>query len=659
MPKAGQKLLRGLKRAGEEVTARTPGSAKRGIYVDPEDFERIKGLVGSPMQADLPADRDALLKAFQIVNGLIDEARIEASLDPTEDEVDVLQNAADKVLERSQTASPKERAALIATISKNVDDATQDATGEQAQRVEQIKQKLADEYQKTPNDPSSGLTPGKAVQAFDDRFQSIKARRTLQLPGGSTEDASRRNPEVSTARAVEVRQSPPVPPRPGTRPDDRSGSVPTTPTFEPGAESTSPEILVDSPPPRRTPQPTPTAVQEEEESDVESVSSGESAATQPRDDLPATTSSPQEVVTSASAHPGSFPSFQGAVNSLRNLASRFQSTDQELPGDVDIGVNASVAIHESVLADTGPTDGDGSVYADALTNQSLDNAEYWQDDGEPEIAATIAVLGKARLDERIADSEPGTTANQFLLESSTRLTNWLAENVDQDSVIRHGYATDFRSLSAPEESVPTRAPQRATSLPTRRAPPASPVDAASHPHVSTAVSQHASTTGRRVPPPLRPDRAISVASAIQERQAIDAARNEKYSEQEKRNLKGMASTSRKTGTLEIGPPPRANPTNIRILTENLEQNPRVAALVQRGLLSTRDVMNPVYVRDMEKTLQKKEIMKEVEGRDPRYRPRTARQAYRPPVNVTTTGIPGIYRYQRPRFAQPEISTSTN
>lgn len=187
----------------------------------------------------------------------------------------------------------------------------------------------------------------------------------------------------------------------------------------------------------------------------------------------------------------------------------------------------------------------------------------------------------------------------------------------------------------------------------------SPVDGASHPHVSTAVSQHASTTGRRIPPPLRPDRTISVASAIQERQAIDAARNEKYSEQEKRNLKGMASTSRKTGTLEIGPRPRADPTNVRILTENLEQNPRVAALVQRGLLSTRDVMNPVYVRDMEKTLQKKEIMRQVEGRDPRYRPRTARQAYRPPVNVTTTGQPGIYRYQRPRFARPEISTSTN
>jgi len=140
-----------------------------------------------------------------------------------------------------------------------------------------------------------------------------------------------------------------------------------------------------------------------------------------------------------------------------------------------------------------------------MGNQSLDNAEYWQTTGEPEIAATIAVLGKARLDERIADTEPGTVLNQFLVENSTRLTNWLADNVDQDSVIRHGYATDFRSLSAPEESVPMVAPQRATSAPTRRAPPASPVDGASHPHVSMVAAQHASTTGRRARAPLRPD----------------------------------------------------------------------------------------------------------------------------------------------------------
>ena len=81
----------------------------------------------------------------------------------------------------------------------------------------------------------------------------------------------------------------------------------------------------------------------------------------------------------------------------------------------------------------------------------------------------------------------------------------------------------------------------------------------------------------------------------------------------------------------------------------------MAALVQRGLLKTSDVLNPVYVQAMEKRLREQEITKEVEGRDPRYRPRTARQVYRPPVNVVPAGQPGVYRYRRPRFARPQIS----
>ena len=74
--------------------------------------------------------------------------------------------------------------------------------------------------------------------------------------------------------------------------------------------------------------------------------------------------------------------------------------------------------------------------------------------------------------------------------------------------------------------------------------------------------------------------------------------------------------------------------------EGVEEAPLVAALVQRGLLKTRDVLNPVYVQAMEKRLREQEITREVEGRDPRYRPRTARQAYRPPVNVVQTGQSG-------------------
>ena len=106
---------------------------------------------------------------------------------------------------------------------------------------------------------------------------------------------------------------------------------------------------------------------------------------------------------------------------------------------------------------------------------------------------------------------------------------------------------------------------------------------------------------------------------------------------------------RRTGSLFTGPPPVARAENVAILTQNLEDHPLVADLVQRNLLKTEDVMSKTYVEAMEKKLREQKLTKEVEGRDPRYR--TARAAYHPPVNVVTTATPGVYRYQRPRFAR--------
>jgi hypothetical protein len=111
-----------------------------------------------------------------------------------------------------------------------------------------------------------------------------------------------------------------------------------------------------------------------------------------------------------------------------------------------------------------------------------------------------------------------------------------------------------------------------------------------------------------------------------------------------------APPKRRDGVLFTGPPPKASAENVTILTQNLEDAPLVAKLVQRGLLKTEDVMIKSYVEAMEKSLRKQQLTKEVAGRDVRYR--SARAAYRPPVNVTTTGTPGVYRYQRPRFARP-------
>ena len=103
------------------------------------------------------------------------------------------------------------------------------------------------------------------------------------------------------------------------------------------------------------------------------------------------------------------------------------------------------------------------------------------------------------------------------------------------------------------------------------------------------------------------------------------------------------------GSLNQIPPPLNTAARVATLTENLEEAPLVAALVQRGLLKTEDVLAKPYVEAMEKKLREQQLTKEVQGRDVRYR--TARAAYRPPVNVVTTATPGVYRYQRPRFAR--------
>ena len=77
--------------------------------------------------------------------------------------------------------------------------------------------------------------------------------------------------------------------------------------------------------------------------------------------------------------------------------------------------------------------------------------------------------------------------------------------------------------------------------------------------------------------------------------------------------------------------------------------------MERGLLKTEDVLSKPYVEAMERQLRDREITKSAQGRDVRYR--STRAAYRAPVNVTTTGIAGVYRYQRPRFARPSQAYS--
>ncbi len=86
------------------------------------------------------------------------------------------------------------------------------------------------------------------------------------------------------------------------------------------------------------------------------------------------------------------------------------------------------------------------------------------------------------------------------------------------------------------------------------------------------------------------------------------------------------------------------------VTDNLIDAPLVENLVQRGLLKAKDLANPVYVKAMEKRLREKAGARAQAGRDPRYT--KARAPKRQPVRLVVTDVPGMYRYKRPRFAQP-------
>ena len=82
---------------------------------------------------------------------------------------------------------------------------------------------------------------------------------------------------------------------------------------------------------------------------------------------------------------------------------------------------------------------------------------------------------------------------------------------------------------------------------------------------------------------------------------------------------------------------------------DLDDNPEVAQLVEKGTLKLEDVDDPEMVRQMEASLKKRKAVKQMEGRDPRYS--SHRAAFHPPVNVQPTSTAGIYRYERPRFAR--------
>jgi hypothetical protein len=240
----------------------------------------------------------------------------------------------------------------------------------------------------------------------------------------------------------------------------------------------------------------------------------------------------------------------------------------------------------------------------------LAKAREYQREDENELAAATLVAGKQFFDTTAGE----TQADEVVRTQSGRMLDAL--DSQPPSTVKQGFIAGFRTQS---EATP------------RPGASARDVDGASHPHVSTAAAQHAAAVAP--PAPVALGLAGVAQNAVQQQMAQQPA-----------------PPKRRTGSLFTGPPPVARAENVAILTQNLEDAPLVAGLVQRGLLKTEDVMTKPYVEAMEKSLRKQKVTQEVAGRDVRYR--SARAAYRPPVNVTTTGTPGVYRYQRPRFARP-------
>jgi hypothetical protein len=169
-------------------------------------------------------------------------------------------------------------------------------------------------------------------------------------------------------------------------------------------------------------------------------------------------------------------------------------------------------------------------------------------------------------------------------------------------------------------------------------------------HVSTAGAQHAaatasaesetfeSPTGTAASPPASPE----VEAAVDV--AVDIA---VQTENERRET-NMPS---RVGTLVTGPPPQIGTAKaVTKLTQNLEDAPLVAKLVERGLLKTGDVLNRDYVQAMESRLRQQAATKAAEGRDVRYT--SARAGFHAPANATVTATPGVYRVKQRRFLRP-------
>jgi hypothetical protein len=104
----------------------------------------------------------------------------------------------------------------------------------------------------------------------------------------------------------------------------------------------------------------------------------------------------------------------------------------------------------------------------------------------------------------------------------------------------------------------------------------------------------------------------------------------------------------------VPPPALDTADNVVALTKNLQDAPLVADLVRKGLLKTEDILSEDYVQAMESRLRAQAATKIAEGRDVRYT--SARAGFRPPVNVSQTPTPGVYRVKPRRFLRAVVAS---
>jgi hypothetical protein len=386
---------------------------------------------------------------------------------------------------------------------------------------------------------------------------------------------------------------------------------------------------------------------EEEEPDSEQEQSQREEERSESDDEEGFHSGDEQQAVEQTPAPESRPWFGGIFSTTKQpptlvaTKSRLDAGDLDDPDDIQVALDAHEAVGDAIndaLLDTGNVEELDVVEAavDSVLKQSA------REENPAKQAALIATasreldnLQQGHLTDFASEPERSEAERQRLDALQTRLEQqgWNRVPVT-DSQLTPGRPVAEQSRAEREQSE-TRIQHRLQF---------------DQPHVSTVGAQHAAATAPTdgTAPPASPGVEEAVDPGIEA--AVDVAVDIAVQTENERRDRNMPPS--RVGSLVTGPPPQMSTAKaVTKLTQNLEDAPLVAQLVERGLLKTGDVLNRDYVQAMESRLRAQAATKAAEGRDVRYT--SARAGFRPPTNVTTTAMPGVYRVKQRRFLRPE------